>query len=465
MAILSERQERAFPSPPEWSLITRFHFRNGRWWEIPENNDEGVSDWSKLHKAYQLALARLEDPNKDGAGLIEQEEGGILVPGLGKAGFDLSQKSEEWRRGYYDILMGMARAAEHLDGWVWDKTSKDKKKAAWPPEMIIGPSNPNPHPPPPGAPPPPLEENCVKVSDPPETYYLKILTSKGFITHQKITAALGYADWLSFKGLKESAEGMYKWGLDIACSGLADPSTTIDPTTGVISASAPSVTPNVVLAATTLAVHHAVTGNVSSALPIFLSVLRARRTAPLAPPASRTPQEQSTLLSMVVDLIQTPPYPPPPPTGDEPLLRSPSDICEEAVLMNYIGEILFASSTSASQRATGLSWTREAVQVAVEGEKNESFSKDVKKKCLECEEVGLENWAKMVKRLVKEAEERKMVDSGWKGWIGLGPKEEETKNLEEEERDVTSRLEKLRDSILRERFEEADRLAGRVFVV
>jgi len=55
--------------------------------------------------------------------------------------------------------------------------------------------------------------------------------------------------------------------------------------------------------------------------------------------------------------------------------------------------------------------------------------------------------------------------SGWKGWIGLGPKEEETKNLEEEERDVTSRLEKLRDSILRERFEEADRLAGRVFVV
>ena len=74
--------------------------------------------------------------------------------------------------------------------------------------------------------------------------------------------------------------------------------------------------------------------------------------------------------------------------------------------MNYIGEILFATSTSASQRATGLSWMREAVQAAVEGEKIESFSKDVKKKCLECEEIGLENWAKMVKRLVKEAEER-----------------------------------------------------------
>ena len=57
------------------------------------------------------------------------------------------------------------------------------------------------------------------------------------------------------------------------------------------------------------------------------------------------------------------------------------------------------------------------------------------------------------------------MGSGWKGWIGLGPKEEEMKNLEEEERDVTSRLEKLRDRILRERFEEADRLAGRVFVV
>lgn len=133
--------------------------------------------------------------------------------------------------------------------------------------------------------------------------------------------------------------------------------------------------------------------------------------------------------------------------------------------MNYIGEILFATSTSASQRATGLSWMREAVQAAVEGEKNESFSKDVKKKCLECEEVGLENWAKMVKHLVKESEERKTVGSGWKGWIRLDPKEEETKNLEEEERDVSSRLEKLRDRILRERFEEADRLVGRVFVV
>ncbi|OCL10192.1 hypothetical protein AOQ84DRAFT_5318, partial [Glonium stellatum] len=251
LAVLSEKQERAFPSPPEWSLITRFHFRNGRWWELPENNDEGVTDWSKLHRAYQRALARLEDPNKDGAGLIEQEEGGILVPGVGKAGFDLSQKSEEWRRGYHEILMGMARAAEHLDGWVVDKTSQAKKKSAWPPEMVIGPSNPNPEPAPPGAPPAPLEENCVPVSDPPETFYLKILTSKGFTTHQRLTAALGYADWLSFKGLKDSAEEMYKWGLDIACSGLPDPTSIIDPTTGIISASAPYITPNVVLAATT----------------------------------------------------------------------------------------------------------------------------------------------------------------------------------------------------------------------
>jgi hypothetical protein len=117
LGVLSEQQERAFPSPHEWSLITRFRFRRGKWWQVPENNEEeGFPNWARVYSELQYALNRLEDTSKDGAGITDQEEGGILVPGLGKAGFDVSAKSGEWRQGYYEVLMGMATAAERLEG-------------------------------------------------------------------------------------------------------------------------------------------------------------------------------------------------------------------------------------------------------------------------------------------------------------------------------------------------------------
>ncbi|KAF2503030.1 hypothetical protein BU16DRAFT_576909 [Lophium mytilinum] len=450
LAILSEQQERAFPSPPEWSLITKYYFRNGRWEEVPENNQSGVPDWVKTYFQFMGALDRLEDTSKDGAGLKEQEEGGILVPGVGKAGFDITGKSEEWRQGYYEVLIGMGRAAEHIDGWVVEKTTKRGHKLAWPPEHIKTASNPKPRPPPPRAPDPPLEENCELISRPPETYYLKILTTPGFTSHQRLTAALSYADWLAFKGLNESAEEMYQWGLDIACAGLPDATNIINGKTGVILASAPSVTPNVVLAATTMATHYATTGNVATALPIFLSVLRARRAAPPAPIAPPPPKVESSIWNSIRQFVETPPYPALPPTGDEPLLRSPSDVCEEATLMNFISEILFASASSDAQRSAGLSWAREAVQTAKSYTASEPTDQKARRKCMECEEAGLDNWSKMMGRLVKDAKAKAEDSPSWKGWIGLGRNSEVVEKLESEEKDVLQRLEKVSDLIMKE---------------
>jgi hypothetical protein len=473
MGILSERQERAFPSPHEWSLYTRFRFRRGKWWEVPEHNEDiGFPNWGRLNHEYKVALKRLEDPNIDGAGLLEQEDGGFSVPGVGKTGFDLTAKSEEWRQGYYEVLMGMGKAAEMMEGWMTDKNHKN----VWAPEFIESESNPRPKVPPPGMPLPPKASQQIPVTEPPERFYIKVLTSKGFTTYQRLSAALAYADWLTFKNLSSSAEEMYKWALDIAISGLPaqDPSATIDPNTAVIKATAPkeTITNNLVYAATNLATHYAQVGNISSALPIFVSVLRARHSADLAPPAPLEPEPDSSLVGTLLSLLQEPPYPPLPPTGDEALLRKVEDQCEEAILMNYIGEILFATAGSESQRQQGLYWVRDAVSKAKAAQYSDKISKDPerKKKCQQCEEVGLESWGKIMTSLVAEAKEKRdKAKSGWITsliwkWRGTEQLDKAIEDLDGEEEGVTMRLAKLRNRMLKDYYAEQDLKYARTFV-
>ncbi|KAH7126981.1 hypothetical protein B0J11DRAFT_290892 [Dendryphion nanum] len=473
LGILSERQERAFPSPHEWSFYTRFRFRRGRWFEIPENNEDiGFPNWARLHDEYAIALRRLEDPNVDGEGIVVQEEGALLVPVLGTSGFDLTSKSEEWRQGYYEVLMGMARASERLEGWVADKG----RNQVWGPEFIASPSNPRPKATPPGMTPPPNEEDQCVVADPPENFYFRILTSTGFTTHQRVTAALGYADWLSFKKLNESAEEMYKWALDIAIAGLPTPEhlSVIDTNTAVISGSAPkdTITPNLVIAATSLATFYASLGNVTSALPIFISILRARLSAEPGPAAPRAPTYDSSLIGTITSLFNEPAYPPLPPTGNEPLRRREEDRCDEAALKNYIGEILFATAgASPTQRRQGLHWVRDGVSTSKIAQSFEDIEKDaaLRKKCEQCEEVGLESWGKMMTFLAAEAREKRdsvkaggLKNLGWK-ISGMEQLDKEVEDLEDEEEGVTMRLNKLRGKMQREEYDEMDRKYARTF--
>ena len=395
----------------------------------------GMTDWANVGSHYKGLVARLENPAKDGAGITETVEGGILVDGIGKTGLDVSGKSEPWRRGYHEALMGAARAAEHLDGWVKD----DTRLLVFPPEVVIGPSNPRPKPVPPGVASAPREEDCTPAYESPESIYTKVLTTIGFTTRQRLDAALAYANWLEFKDLPKSAEEMYDWGLDIAISALppgAD--NVIDPTTRTIKPdTTPSLTSNILLATTSLAIHHARTTNLSTALPMLLSVLRARRSLPAAPPPilhfsilddtdpdAPQPSLTSTIISMLRSLIITPRYPPAPPDGNELPKRDGKEICEEAGLMVYIGEILFASksqsnstskpkstsrstSPATSQEEDGLAWTRQAVDVAESTFIHPDTDNEGRKRCLECLDVGLGNWRKMVGKLVvAENEER-----------------------------------------------------------
>lgn len=475
MGILSEQQERAFPSPHEWSLITRFRFRRGRWWQVPENNDEeGFPNWARVYDELDHALSRLEDPNIDGACLYDQEEGGILVPGVGKAGYDITAKSEEWRQGYYEVLIGMAAAAERLEGWVTDRWRRN----VWAPEFVESKSNPRPKAVLPGMPEVPDEDNRVAASDSPESFYLKIITTKGFTTNQRVTAALSYADWLSFKKLPDSAEEMYRWALDIAISGLPieDPSAVIHRQTAVLSATAPKelVTPNIVHAATNLATFLASQGKVGSSLPILVSLLRARLSANEAPPSSNTNMKDPSLMGTILSLLKEPAYPAVPPSGNEPLLRDEKDRCEEAALKNYIGEILFATAgTSSEQHQQGLSWVRDGVSTSKIAQSLEPIStdEDLRKKCEKCEEVGLESWGKIMTYLAAEARDKRdaAVNGGlltrliWK-FRGTQKLEQDVENFEGEEEGVVMRLNKLRSKMLRDEYAELDRKYSRTFV-
>lgn len=423
--------ERRFPSPPEWSMKSRIFYRNASDKEHPDPNGTGLADWTSVGNWYRKLLERLEDPSIDGRDLqpILAEEGNIYIARLGRAGLDVSSKSEPWRRGYYACLIGAAKASENRDGWVSDTT----RNIAFPPEVVIGPSNPRPKPVPYGTPSAPLEENCDRAFEPAETYYMKILTTRGFNTRQRLNAALAYADWLDFKGLSSTAEEMYDWGLDIAVGALpVGINNVVDIKSGVVGQGATYISSNVLLATTSLAFHHARNNNLAAALPIYLSVLRARRRLPAsasqneARSKSRKALSTTEVLSFFRSLIITPPYPPAPPTGDEIAWRTPAAACEEAGLMAHVGEILFASSFASSSakassknlrasvssgsaadhlksQKSGLSWTRDAVDLAEAT--LTSASKDdeeTRNKCSECLAVGMENWSTMVAKLLKD---------------------------------------------------------------
>lgn len=457
LGVEQEKMERAFPSPPDFSFVSRYLYRSTRVKDAEEIREAGATDFALTSQEYSRLLRRLEDTEGDGKGIVPQGEDGasILVEGVGQMGYDITAKSEPWRRGYYETLLGCARAAEFLDSCVKD----EKRTLAFPKAVVIGPSNPTPRPMPPGSPPAPREEDCVPAFDPPEKFYMKILTTNGFTSGQKVDAALALANWLDFKGTHEAAGEMYRWALDIATSGLQTPNDVIDPTNYTLkSGQLPSQ--NVLKTTTAIAQHKAKIGELNSALPIFLSLLRARRSLPDAPPAPTAPAPSITeqVVRGIVSSIIPPDFPPPPPSGDEPPLRDAKERCEEAALMAFVGEILYATASGLSGQEDGLAWTREAVDDAESVLRESRIPDDAKKVCRECLGMGLGNWRSMVRKLAQEEKQRKAQGlsieppasmGGWFGWGASVPEEkvrEDGKGRWAAEEDVVdSRYRRARD--------------------
>ncbi|KAI4145278.1 MAG: hypothetical protein LQ340_006340 [Diploschistes diacapsis] len=374
--------EQLYPSPAEWSYLTATWYRIAKEAQRP---NKGEYSQAKIGRYFSWALQRLEDPSKDGHGVrsVMGEGEELYVEGVGDTATDITGKSEEWRRGYHEVLMGAAKAAEELDTWLWDS----KQRVAVPKDMLIGPSNPKPKPMFDPRVKAPREEDCVeRALEPAHVFYMKILTTRGFTSKQKLDAALAYADWLEFQGLRSSAEDMYAWAMDIATAAYPPDRLPIDKKTAIIDPKATNVSPNVILAAQATAIHRARTSTLATALPIFLSVLRAQQSLPAADPTifshATAKEDTSSFTGILKTLFTQPPYGPPPPTGDEPATRTPASVCAEAGNMAHIGEILFASSPTSSPptksnptppdwrpdayQTSGLSWVRDAVDLADE---------------------------------------------------------------------------------------------------
>lgn len=445
LGVEQEKMERAFPSPPQYSFISRYLYRSTRVKDAEEFREAGATDFALTSQEYSRLLARLEDPHIDGAGLKSQGDDGapISVDGVGEMGYDITSKPEPWRRGYYEVLLGCARAAEFLDSCVKD----EKRTLAFPKAVVIGPSNPNPKPMPPGSPPAPREEDCVPAFDPPEKFYMKILTTNGFTEGQKVDAALALGNWLSYKNTPQAAEEMFRWALDIASSSTPKANEIYDPRTYIIKPTAPAPSANILKSVTALAEHKARNGDLNSALPVMLSLLRARKALPSAPPPS-PPNPSSgpmeTIVKGALYWLIAPEFPEPPPSGQEVPQRDAKERCEEGALMAYMGEILYATANNQAGREDGLGWTREAVDVAEEELRGRYISQDARKTCKQCLSTGLGNWRAMVSTLAKEERQRKKqglpleAPATTSGWFGFGASsetpEQAGKRVQEQER-------------------------------
>ncbi|PYH44934.1 uncharacterized protein BP01DRAFT_341708 [Aspergillus saccharolyticus JOP 1030-1] len=450
--------EYQWPTPDEWSWKSRWCLRSAQAHQNPEKIGKLMTDWAMVTSFLRDLLHRLEDPELEGKGIVEQAEGGFLVDGVGKTGFDITAKSEPWRRGYWQALMGAAKAAESLEGWMTDR----KERISAPAEYVVGPSNPRPKPMPTKQKKVLHEEDCEPASPPPQAFYVKILTTRGFTTGQKVEAALAYADWLAYKGLDSTADEVYQWAMDIAVSGATssssssspsspplNPSEIVDTKTGILRNDGQHFpSENILRVSTALAVHQARQGNLPTALAIFTSVLKARRSIPAGvgepataytPTLPRSHDPFRSFFNKLQTTLAPAAYPPPPPTGDAPPARTPSAVCDEAALMTYIGEIIFASSS----KETGLAWTRDAVDMAeatmlemsAAGTGSGSTPDPVANtRCADCLRVGLANWKTMVKQLTAHAEQEEdeaieqaaaaahAKASSWLSWFGRGSK-------------------------------------------
>lgn len=421
-----------YDTPEDWSWKASQCYK-GAYVEENQGRRIGIVNWAGVGKHFQSALRLLEDPEKDGKGVSllsgdtsEQEAGQ-------EPAFDISGKSPEWIQAYHTCLMGVGKAAENCETMMIDES----QNLLIPRDIVVGPSNPRPKPMQPGKFKTPLEENCVECFKSADNYYKKALRTKGFNARQRMDAALSLADWYDYKGFPDKAKEMYELSLVIAQSSLpTEAQSAVSVKTGVISDKADYVSSNVLNACTALAQYQARHNHLSEALPIFLSILRARRHL-LEPYKERRTYEPvigtwdetwywaKRVLFPIVD-------PPLLSDGNERPTRTPTAVCEEAGIMTNIGEILLASSSSrdtlnqdetnrTSLRETpsktasfiknakgfdsGLAWTRDAVSLAENTLKSLPFQDsnlNARNKCIQCMSAGMENWQSMVNKRLAE---------------------------------------------------------------
>lgn len=438
-AVNEEVVERRFPTPHEWTFLTRKYLRDANSFKEPKN---GNIEWTKALELARSVVARLEGAKDGGADVRKLQEFVDITADAEFAPCDISAKSEEWRRGYYEAIMLAAKASEHVDGWLRDV----KRNVVSAPEFVIGPSNPRPTPIPAGSPHAPWEEDCELAFPPADNWYVKILSTAGFSSRQRIQAALEYASFMEFKGRADEADALYTMALVESTKDLDASKMPYDAKTLVLQDRAGPPSLNVLDAVTAVANSKARRGDISAALPMYISILKARRSlSDERPPQTSTKPKSIPLYQLVINVFLPPEYPAAPPDGTQPPWRSAEEQCQEASLHLYIGEILYAKAS----RDDGLSWTRDGVDLAEEQLRTlgaGSKDKATQQTCRECLGTGLGNWSTMVSRLAKAERAKKDGSSGKPGMFSFWSGTQQTDGRwEAEEAVVQERMRRTRE--------------------
>lgn len=402
-----EKLERAFPTPHEWTWVQRKYLRDAHKWTDPDFKP--VINWGKSFELARNLCLIFEDVEKEGNKIprLSEHENPHDEVSWEFIPHDVSSMSEEWTRGYFETMMLAAKGAEYLDGWMRDVS----RNCVCAPEYVIGPSNPRPKPIPPGAPKAPREENCELAFPPADRFYMKILATRGFSPRQKMEAAFEYANFIQWKQRPEGAEALYNFALAEATQGMDQSQLPYDTKTLIFKDGVPPPSLNILDAITSIANYKARSGDVSGALPIYISLLKTRRSLPEEPPKGYYQQQararkHDPWYRQAFNIFLPPDYPPPPSDGTQSPWRSPEERCHEASLNLYIGEILYANNS----RDEGLAWTRDGVDVAEEQLRYLSQNpatasravQAVRETCRDCLKTGLDNWSVMVTRLANE---------------------------------------------------------------
>lgn len=367
----------------------------------------GAIEKGQDHEAARLglgALTALEDPKAYGDGIVKLPEvvdtgnawNTAMVP------HDISAKDEEWRRGYFEGAIAMARVLERTEYLVLDKS----RNQVWPPQFVIGPSNPRPEPTPAGAPPPPREEDCVAAYPNPDMFYRKLANTIGFSPRQQLELRLQEAAYWEYKGEHKKVHDCLSQGLELAQGdgkgSKIEEWVKIDDLVPVRRTGGVPPSANMLDVVTAIADFYARTDRISHALTAYVSLLNARRSLAPGPPEGSVKRvsPRVPLHQKVIQFFQQDPYPAPPPDGFQAPWRSAEERCQEAALQLHIGEIMFAQKS----REEGLAWTRDGVDEAELQMRSLELNepKQTRVTCKECLSVGLENWTTMVARLARE---------------------------------------------------------------
>ena len=196
---------------------------------------------------------------------------------------------------------------------------------------------------------------------------------------------------------EEEAEGLFRFAYLLAAEGAGVDTRLARETPGVIPAGE-RLSRDLLDAATELAIHYARFKRLDKALPIFLSLLRAR--------SSVSPTKETTARGGI------------------------ADPCEIGKVEAYLGEVLWA----AGERRQGVEMEKRAVET-VERLVEERAG------CRDCAVFAGGNLVVMLRRLLEEVEERgnaeaKKVGGGWWLWKrreeGIGGREKGVEGLERE---------------------------------